>query len=225
MAKQPEEKAFRLVKELSGIVLTHGESPGLWDITYGTLGFDGPGWVKVSSGSALWRGTIDLQGVTAGERTLFFASNLLQRPLPYATSLDPQLSGGLEIRDQIVVSDVPLERATSTTVPWSQTAGFNDTEDDFSQVKLGQGFIVASNANVPQSLPIIDSYSFGSGDPTATSKLYLYRWVEVTVGLAGPGEIVGIPALRYVATGLSTEEPDMIWMNRLRKSFENYQRA
>jgi len=222
-----KDRAFRLVKELSPVtVQMHASTPGLWEVVPGDIGYEETGgWTALASGAFYWRGTIDLRGVTASDRTLFFASNIYQRPLPYRNGVDMSALTmlGFTVMDQMIVSDVPLDDPAATSSPWSQTAGFADSRDDFMEVKLAQGFLCSSNTNTPSALPIVDTWSFGSNDPTATNKLYLYRWFNIFTGIGtvfNPGEQIAIPPYRYVGTGISTNEPDLEWLMRLKRSFE-----
>jgi len=222
-----EDRAFRLVKELSPVTLQVEEgSTGDFEVIPGSIGYEQTGeWAALSSSAFYWRGTMDLRGVTASDRTLFFASNIYQRPLPYLSSVDmaSPVMLGFTIMDQLIVSDVPLDDPAATTSPWSQTAGFADSRDDYMEVKLAQGFLCSSNTNTPKALPVVDTWSFGSNDPTATNKLYLYRWLNIFFAPGTqflPGEKIAIPPYRYVGTGISTNEPDLEWLMRLKRSFE-----
>jgi len=225
-----EDKAFRLVKEISPLTVEFDTPESLvWNIIPGDLGYAGSAWEALSGDVFYWNGTLDIAGVTRHEKTLFFASNGFQRPLPYLTSVDlsqPTMPG-FTLLDQMIVTDVPLKNPQAQVIPWSQTAGFNETEDDFMCVKLAMGFLLSSNTNTPKALAVADSWSFGSGDPTASDKLYLYRWLHIfkatqaapVVAFQG-GERIGLPGYRYVGTGISTEEPDQVWFMRLKRSFE-----
>jgi len=219
-----EDKAFRIVKEFDAVTIAMSSSPGIWEIVEGALPYQGDGWKALSSNAFYWTDTLDLHGITRQERTLFFSNNMLQRPWPYLTSVTPPPAGlGYTIIDQMVVSDIPLDAPDSTSSPWSQTAGYSDTKDDYMSVKLGQGFLASSTDSSPKALPILDSWSFGGNDPTASNRLYLYRWIHILDVTATPfiaGEQIGFPSYRYVGSGISTTEPDLVWIMRLRRSFE-----
>lgn len=221
-----EDKAFRIVKEFDAATIEMSSSPGIWEVVAGDIGYQGDGWKALANNAFYWTDTLDLHGITRQERTLFFSNNMLQRPWPYLTTVTPPASGsglGYSIIDQMVVSDIPLDSPTATTAPWSQTAGYSDTKDDYMSVKLGQGFLASSTDSSPKALPIVDSWSFGGNDPTASNRLYLYRWIHilsVTGTVFAQGEQIGFPNYRYVGSGISTTEPDLVWIMRLRRSFE-----
>lgn len=60
--------------------------------------------------------------------------------------------------------------------------------------------------------------SFGSLEPTAVQKLWLYR-VFVPLSL-DPGMVVTIPATRFVISAEIIDEPDLEYMMRLKRSYE-----
>jgi len=221
----PEDlKPFRIIKQLNALNLNAGASPNDWNITaLATSGFVNEGWSKISGNTFLQQQTIDLHGLTAQEKTMFFSTQFLQRPHQYETDAAFAASGGMTIWDQIVVSDVPLanpEVPVGNQLP-SIFAGFDVSADDYITVKLAEGVILAQNNAIPLVLSIVDSFSFGSGDPTASNKLYLYRWATINTSLPiAIGGRVTIPPLRYVGLGVTTKEKELVWMQRLKRSFE-----
>jgi hypothetical protein len=70
-----------------------------------------------------------------------------------------------------------------------------------------------------------DQWNFGSGEPTASGDLYLYRWVTITsnAGIALNNNVITVPDMRYVATGIAAKEPDLVHINRLRLAYEAQQ--
>jgi hypothetical protein len=57
------------------------------------------------------------------------------------------------------------------------------------------------------------------GDPTTNSRLYVTRFVLAS-GPATPGATLTIPASRAILTGSVIEEPDLVYMQRLKRSYE-----
>jgi len=214
-----KDKAFRLVKEISALELHYLPSP---DNIWGILS-DSPGWEDLGGNVFLATEEIDLHGVTRQDLTLFFASNYTQRPNPYLTDMAVDaVLGGLEVRDWMIVSDVPLKDIRALPIT-SNNAGFNISPDDYMTIKLAEGVVFSQTSNAPISMVMTDSFSFASGDPSASNKLYLYRWIHLRVDsgqVPQPGAQAIIPQKRYVGTGISTEEPELVWMMRLKRSFE-----
>jgi len=210
---------FKLIKEFSPLALLREESgwaflPSIYPTS---------SWEQLGVAQFCQRLTIDLGGLSNQERTLFFEANLLQRPRSYIPyQLNPL--AGLSVTDQIVVSSVPLEDYDTAVLPDAFSgmfAGFNQSTDEFNQTILGEGVQVVQNSNILHILPVTDSYSFGSGEPTATSKLYLYRWISINAsGPLDPGDHFTIPAIRYLGIGISGKEKDLVYIERLRRSYE-----
>ncbi len=177
-------------------------------------------WQNLGTGVFLWEDQMDLGGWTKEGLTAFFASQYLQRPMPYAASgaVDPLL-GGIEVLDQVIVSDEPI--ATSPLVIGIASVGFPSTPDDYMNIKFSQGFDFVQTSNAPMGMTMADSWNCGSNEPTASGTLYFARLVTVRKNAPkAPTDICTVPEYRYVASGIATEEPEFVYLNRLRRSFE-----
>jgi hypothetical protein len=219
--EMPEDKAFRIMREIAPLSLVFAGPPsGEWQIDASS-----PGWEKLAATNAfLATEEIDLQGITRQDLTMFFANNYTQRAAPYSCNLTVDSTyGGVEIVDNMVVSDVPLKDIRNVPVS-SIKAGFNVSPDDYMTLKLAEGVIFTQTSNAPNTMVMTDSFSYASGDPSASDKVYLYRWIQIHTDFNLPplpdGTTIVIPAKRYVGTGITTEEPELVWMMRLKRSFE-----
>lgn len=169
--------------------------------------------------SAAWflRSKIDVGGWTRDELTGFFASQFLQRTVSYnVVGLVDAVLGGMSGEDIVIVSDVPLDTDNSL---WFH-AGFPRADSDWMTIKFAEGIQKVQTSTSPVIMTTNDAWSFGSGEPTATDFLYVYRYITVRKNLPGPTDIMHFPTLRYVAVGIATDEPDHVYVNRLRRSFE-----
>lgn len=178
-----EDKAFRIIREIGPLSLIFEPDPSAeWQIDH-----DSPGWEKLAATNVfLATEEIDLQGITRQDLTMFFASNYTQRAAPYSCNLtvDPT-RGGVEIVDNMVVSDVPLKDIRGTTA-LSIKAGFNVSPDDYMTLKLAEGVVFTQTSNAPNTMVMTDSFSYASGDPSASDKVYLYRWIQIHTDLNLP---------------------------------------
>jgi len=193
-------------------------------------------WQNLGSGVFLWEDQMDIGGWTKEGLTAFFASQYLQRPMPYsATGLVDAVLGGIEVLDQVIVSDEPIE--TTPLVIGIASVGFPSTPDDYMNIKFSQGFDFVQTTTAPMGMTMADSWNCGSNEPTASGTLYLARLVTVrkdapniptearlvTVRKDAPNiptDICTVPEYRYVASGIATEEPEFVYLNRLRRSYE-----
>lgn len=220
----PEDlKPFRIIKEFPSLnVVSTGVSDD-WDLQ--PIGIiTNEGWQKLGPSFFLNRQTIDLHGLTAEEKTMFFSTQFLQRATRYSTTMNFATSGGMTITDQFIISDSPLDDIIGTVPDNARSfeAGFNTSPDDYITIKLGEGVVMAQNNAIPLVLSLVDGYSFGSGDPTATNKLYCYRFVDLDTTLTPipPGSLIELPSVRYVGVGVTTKEKSLVWMQRMKRAFE-----
>lgn len=217
------DRPFRITKVLDGGNWQWDALGNKWDIHPGELAVSN-NWEVLNTKLFLSRESLDVAGLSVEDRTLFFGTQNLQKSMAYSSTITVSPAGGATVIDIVVVSDVPLGDADGTT-PFSLMAGFNLSPDNYENTKLGAGAVYVQSTNAPLTLLQSDSWNFGSGDPTATDKLYLYRWVSIEsgFGIAAAGNLVSVPDIRYSATGMTTQEPDLVYINRLRLSYEQSQ--
>jgi len=96
----------------------------------------------------------------------------------------------------------------ATTQDWTQILMCN------KRYMTGQTVFSSANLFLPAT-----SGSFGSSEPTAVAKLWCYR-IICTAGAVQPGDILQIPATRFVLGGTVIDEPDLEYMMRLKRSYE-----
>jgi len=218
------DRPFRITKVLDGAQWIWDQVGLKWDIDPTYEFGSGNNWDVISANLFLSREILDVAGLSTEDRTLFFGNQTLQKSLPYTTTVTASPAGGGSVLDIVIVSDVPLGDAEDAT-PLSLMAGFNMSPDNYENTKLGNGVVYVQSTNAPLTMVQSDAYNFGSGDPTASDRLYLYRWVSIISGatIAGPGDLLSVPDIRYLASGISTQEPDLVYINRLRLSYEQSQ--
>jgi len=216
---------FEIKKTIDGAHFIYDQASNSWSVYPDTVLYTGANWEVLSPSEFLSREILDISGLAKQELTLFFASQGLQRSFLYSTTVVPSPAGGGGCIDVFIVSDVPLGDATGST-PLSITAGFSKSPDDYINTKFAQGLVMIQSTTTPLSMMQSDQWDFGSGEPTASDKLYLYRWVTMlaNAGVALNNDLIAVPDQRYVATGIVTKEPELIHVNRLRLSYEQQQR-
>lgn len=216
---------FQLKKTIDGGTFIYDIATLSWTIRVGTA----PNWTKVSGNTFLSEEKLDIAGLSMQELTLFFGSQGLQRSTSYHTTITPLPIGGARALEIFIVSDVPLQDVGALGTPslgTSTQAGFNISPDDALNTKFARGSIFVQSTNTPGVMIEADTWDFGSNDPTAADTLYLYRWISfVTSGIPINNDTISVPSLRYIATGITTKEPDLIHINRLRLSYEQQQRV
>jgi len=212
---------FEIKKTINGATFIYDQASNSWSVSVDTTLYTGANWEVLTASSFLSREILDISGLAKQELTLFFASQGIQRSYLYATTVIASPTGGGGLIDVFIVSDVPLGDPTGST-PFSQFAGFSKSPDNYINTKFAQGRVLVQSTSTPLVMMESDQWNFGSGEPTATDKLYLYRWVSIlsNAGVALEANLIHVPDQRYVATGITTKEPELIHINRLRLSYE-----
>jgi len=194
-----------------------------------TLDFsNGTTWEKTASDTApyfavtlvgpdgfAFQDQIAIDGWTKQGLTAFFSNQYIQRDGPYIPSGPVDTTDTLQARDYVIITDVPL--SLSTTVIH---AGFMDDSSDYTTVKFGQVNIFMQSTTTPTLMINADGWGIGSGQPTAAGTLYVTRIVIPHKNNPAPTDAVEFPAMRYVAQGVASEEPEFVYLNRLKRSYE-----
>ena len=118
---------------------------------------------------------------------------------------------------------VILSPAASDDLP-----GFADSTVDLMEVIYGERTTFVSNSTMAPGLAgsvyvTIGSESFGSGNPTAMNRLHWTRIIFANG--AGPTESLTIGGTNLVVQAVSAKEDDLIWIERLRRSYVHHDRA
>jgi hypothetical protein len=219
-----EDKPFELKKVIEGARFIFDEALNVWNIEAQT----GTNWEAISAHNFLSEEILDIAGLSKQELTLFFGAQGLQRPLPYTTDIVVNPLGGAGLIDIFIASDVPLTNPQGIAPPSvSFTAGFPTSADEARNTKFARGRAVVQSTSAPITMVESDTWDFGSNSPTASDKLYLYRWILITsvAGIAVNGNFIFVPDVRYIANGVATKEKELVHINRLRNSYEQQQRV
>jgi len=216
-----DPKAHQLYKQLGATQL------GLnYDTTTDSYGKNG--WTVIWNifPYAVNRTYIDLSGWSKQQLTTFTQGVDIQTSLmPRATTL-----GILEITCLDIITS---RRLTDDEISdWALAGisgdppGFLENTTDLMQVIYGERTTFAQNSNVvglAGALYVtIDKETFGSGNPTAMDKMHWTRvyWLNGS-NVPSPEDIqvIGLPASNLIVQALTVEEKDLVWMERLRRSY------
>jgi len=77
----------------------------------------------------------------------------------------------------------------------------------------------ASVVGLPGLMLNARTVKFGSGNPTAVQKLWVYR-VVMFLQTPAPGDLLVIPAANIVLLGDIFKEEELVYMQRLKRSYE-----
>jgi hypothetical protein len=189
--------------------------------------FAGEGW------SVIWNTTpylvnrtyIDLAGWSKEELTTFIQGVDFQhsrRPRSSSTGILEVTVVDLLTTRTLTDSEISnwgivLAPGTSDDLP-----GFSDSTVDLMQVIYGERTTMVSNNTMAPGLAgnvyvTIGADTFGSGVPTAMDKLHWTRIIWLNG--AGDSESIAIGGTNCVVQSMTDKEKDLVWMERLRRSF------
>lgn len=166
---------------------------------------------------AYYESYIDMAGHVRDHKTFFPAGFEMQEGGVFNSTITNPV-----IIQYDVVSSTPINAVQFANTSGAAIApGMMRSFDDFQNILWGQMVVRGKTSNVVngQVLSIIDRSNIGSGSPSASDRLYVYRFVLTDVA-AAPNEAVRIPSSRIVGAGLVSEEPDLEYIWRLRRSYE-----
>jgi hypothetical protein len=203
-------KPHQLTKQVGGTeVVTTVDGSGFLETITATNG-----WASVvqgiGSGAVMKRSYIDLAGWSAEELTTFVQGVDVQK-------MRTPLGGGQPIvweYDFLTTRKIRIEEiAFFPMVP-----GFlgGPSNLDLIQCVYGQSRQYAENQQIAGTYVTVDNATFGTGDAVATDKLH---WTRLIVFLnVGAGSLQIYPA-NLVISATTAREKDLVWMERLRRSF------
>ena len=194
-------------------------------ISSGTLSFTtigGTGWeyLEIMPNGQTYqaltnRQYIDLAGWTAQDLTMFTVGVDIQKDgLPLVTTMPcPQITVYDFITTRRITDDELIESINSPP-------SYIENTLDLMECTYGLRQTLAQNAQIPGTFINIDGGTFGSGNPSASDKLHWTRLIITT--MAHGEDITGamvIPATNLVVQATTTEETDLVYMERLRRSY------
>jgi hypothetical protein len=205
------DKPFNIVEYIPEVTLDYSNNT-TWETSdpspYTAITLSGPD-------GFIFQSQIDIAGWTKEGLTAFFSNQYLQRDGPYTPSGPLVVTDTIQARDYVIITDVPLQTSNVTI-----HAGFLDDVSDYMTIKFGQVSIFCQSTSTPTMMINADGWGIGSGEPTASGTLYVTRIVIAHKVAPTAADAVAFPAIRYVAQGLATEEPEFVYLNRLRRSYE-----
>lgn len=161
----------------------------------------------------------DLAGMTQQEKTLFFETVSIQ------SAYNPSLEGGHTgdgLIEQIVLTSTPIP-ADQLQVEFVLGAGLPGTSTDWSQLVYYRNRSFTQTVDMAgfAILPTNSQNNMGSAFPTASDRVYIYRFLYATV--VSPGAqftSLLMPGCQVVLGASAKEEPEFQYLYRLMRSYE-----
>ena len=185
------------------------------------------GWQQLGSNTGFFHETqIDLSGYALQDMTFFPSAVGVQDPgvyrmLPGAAST----TSSLYVLDLITSTPIdPTDVMVTDLLGNMQGPGMFGSDETFETILYGLFRVFAENntIKIPNFQQLQRSQRFESGEPTAADKLYCYRIVQISAtGPLDPNlSYIVVPAARQLIAGRITEESELVYMQRLKRSYE-----
>jgi hypothetical protein len=181
-------------------------------------------WVIPASGmvgSLVWRGYIDVSGWSSENLTWFTQRVDIQEQ---NVLLGTQDIDSVWVFDILSTERVNDQMCSITAIPGFMEAfpgagGAGLEIMDLQHVIFGQRTQWNQDSTIAGVYMPTSSDTFGSGNPSAKDKLHLTRIVWAAVGgTPGTQTIISYP-VNYVLDGFTVKEPDLVYLERLRRSY------
>jgi len=183
------------------------------------------GWVVGGNNSIVYETYFDLDGYTMDDLTFFPIDAGVQDPGIYSASL--QSPSNLMIMDIMSSERLPantLENMlTITNYNYNNAPGMPGSSVEWSELVFGNLKTLGSSLIATGSTGLVpyivqSESAFGSGSPVVAHKLWVYRFVYCA-GSANTDRMT-IPATRFLISGEVSKEKDLIYINRLKNTYE-----
>jgi len=185
----------------------------------------GSGWEEIVPGRVYqWTSVIDLSGISADHLTTFFTGLSVQEPQAHTgNNGNPTNVMWAWVTDTI--SNEPFDASVMELADHQgQLPGFLASTTNWDDVVMGSWRTFTATADIASmgTLRPNQSGSFGSGEPSASRKLYFSR-ILLTTPLTQLGDYYIVPPARFVAGTVIAEEKDYEYLMRLKRSSHNEQ--
>ena len=169
------------------------------------------GWKFLNTFDCVFRSYIDLAGWSRQSLTTFTQGIDIQK------SNLPLLSGQANVL--IEFDFITTRRLTDTEVASTLVGppGYLPSTVDLMEVIYGERMQYAENATIPGTMVQIGGETFGSGNPTAMNRLHWTRYYAMLN--SAPTDTMAVGPTNLIVQAMTVEEKDLVWIERLRRSY------
>jgi len=212
----PDPKAHQLYKQIEGTFVQYLEETPFTSVS--------GQWQVIREDANMlilaYRTYIDLSGWSAQDLTTFTQGVDIQKQLMPLRSLT---ASGMLTCDEF--DFITTRRLSDTELDFDvllggteSLPGFLQNTTDLMEVIYGERMQYAINATIQFSYVQVSGETFGSGNPTAMSRMH---WTRLFL-IRGPVNQDGftIYPTNLVVQAMTVEEKDYVWMERLRRSYK-----
>ena len=185
----------------------------------------GNGWQAVGTTGIYYETYMDLSGYELDDLTFFPIEAGFQDPGLYSIDYTGATPPNMWVMD--IMSQQRLNPSTLVNMLNPLLNGYNNAPGmmgsnvEYSEITMGNLRVMGLSTQVrsaPAPMITQNASAFGSGDPVVVQKLWCYRFVLFETTTAG--DTMKIPASRFVLVGNAQKESDLVYMQRLKNSYE-----
>ena len=213
------------------LIAMHPSLNGVYDNVAGSWTPLG-GWEQAGPSTYFHQTEIDLSGYAMESLTFFPNAVGIQDPGVYlfnAQVVDPELAqNAIQVLD--IITSVPISGAPEILAlanlnrPFqgNTAMGLIGSPHEFTPILFGMYRFFTANTNIPYFAyqQLERSQRFDSGEPTAADRLFCYRIVSTFQQDLIDGDVLSVPACRQLISGVLSAESELVYMQRLKRSYE-----
>lgn len=167
---------------------------------------------------------IDLKGLSLDEKTVFFEAMTVQTGYP-PLILNAGASSNFIVFDYMTSIPIDLEKFTLSSLNYIQGIGWpvDDGQLNFENVHYGRTQFFSVDVDFGFFIPRQTStHQHGCLGSTASDRIYSYRFLLANVVPIDSGQSVTVtlPPARHLVLADVREEPDYVYLMRLKRSFD-----
>jgi len=208
----PDPKAHQLYKQCPLGTIAYSED---YPTTPSTI--TGEGWQinqqQAGIAHAYWQGYIDLAGWSRQDLTMFTQGIDIQKS--YLSRTDGAPTSLPIVKELDIITTRKLTEQEIITL--STAPGYLGNTVDLQELIYGLIRTLGENISIPRTYQILDVETWGSANPTAMDKLHWTRIIQLTI--VGPGATLFVYPTNLVVSAITVKEKDLVWMERLRRSY------
>lgn len=202
-------------KDIPNSEATFDAIAGTWSATNG--------WETQGTEALYYETYWDMSAYTLDDLTFFPISAVLQDGMPYSmiftTTTDQALSViDIVSQERLDIAQVVADYGNGVTL---NLPGQPLSTENFEQIIMENFRLMLPQVDFTSATLVLPATtgSYGSLQPTACEKLWIYRIILIA-GALETGNTVLVPATRFVMSGTVVKEPELDYMMRLKRSFE-----
>ena len=190
----------------------------------GALNNLGTGWgiVQTTIGTNLlyWEGQIDLGAFLLKDLTWVTTGRAIQEPGNFEFNFQiPQRVEFIEFIANQPLNRTRLEEVASNWEEQYAVPGMMGSQFNFENIIMGRWRQFSTDtALATGSAVTLKTEEFGSGEPSASERLYCYCMLKFSQ-TPDPEETFFVPGRRFVLAGAAIEEKEYEYIMRLRRSY------